>query len=53
LRTQCEEVIRSVEQENGLKLEIPIGKMIELARACVTADEIGKVADFSPLVPTT
>jgi pyruvate,orthophosphate dikinase len=46
LRTQCEDVTRMVEQETGLHLEIPIGTMIELPRACVTADEIGRVADF-------
>jgi pyruvate,orthophosphate dikinase len=46
LRTQCEEVLQSVEQETGVHLEIPIGTMIELPRACVTADEIGKGADF-------
>ncbi len=46
LRTQCEELVRSVEQETGIHLDIPIGTMIELPRACVTADEIGKVADF-------
>ena len=46
LRTQCEELVRSVEQETGMHLDIPIGTMIELPRACVTADEIGKVADF-------
>jgi pyruvate,orthophosphate dikinase len=46
LRTQCEEVIRMVEQESGLHLEIPIGTMIELPRACVVADRIGKLADF-------
>jgi pyruvate,orthophosphate dikinase len=46
LRTQCEEVIRAVEQETGVHLEIPIGTMIELPRACVTADEIGRVAEF-------
>jgi pyruvate,orthophosphate dikinase len=46
LRTQCEEVLQSVEQETGVHLEIPIGTMIELPRACVTADEIGKVSDF-------
>jgi pyruvate,orthophosphate dikinase len=46
LRTQCEEVLQAVEQETGVHLEIPIGTMIELPRACVTADEIGRVADF-------
>ncbi|RKZ12411.1 pyruvate, phosphate dikinase, partial [bacterium] len=32
--------------EEGLQLEILIGTMIEIPRACVTADEIAKVADF-------
>ena len=32
--------------EKGVALDIPIGTMIELPRAAVTADEIGKVADF-------
>ena len=35
-----------MEQEAGMHLDISIGTMIELPRACVTADEIGKVADF-------
>ncbi len=46
LRGQAQEVISQVESEYGVKLEIPIGTMIELPRAAVTADEIGQYADF-------
>jgi len=45
LRELCLEVIHQVEEEKGLKLEIPIGTMIELPRAVSPlADEIGKHA---------
>ncbi len=40
------EVIQQVEEESGMKLEIPIGTMIELPRACLLADQIGEYADF-------
>jgi pyruvate,orthophosphate dikinase len=33
-------------KEEGVELEVLIGTMIEIPRACVTADEIAKVADF-------
>lgn len=46
MRDLCLEVIEQVEEESGVKLEIPIGTMIELPRACLLADEIGKYADF-------
>ncbi len=46
LRDEVQQVIAQVEAEYGVKLEIPIGTMIELPRAAVTADEIGKYADF-------
>lgn len=46
MRDLVEEVIRSVEEETGMKLEIPIGTMIELPRACLVSDQIAKVADF-------
>uniref|UniRef100_UPI0039F63065 putative PEP-binding protein n=1 Tax=Gordonibacter pamelaeae TaxID=471189 RepID=UPI0039F63065 len=35
-----------VAAEQGVELDIPVGTMIELPRAAVTADEIGAVADF-------
>ena len=46
LRDVAEKTIAEVEAAEGVKLEIPIGTMIELPRAAVTADEIGAKADF-------
>ncbi len=46
LRAESEAVIASIGAAKGVELSIPIGTMIELPRAAVTADEIGKVADF-------
>lgn len=46
MRDLTEEVIARVEEESGLKLEIPIGTMIELPRACLVSDQIGRIADF-------
>ncbi len=46
LRWMCEDDIKAVEEEYGIKLEIPIGTMIELPRAAITADHIAKYADF-------
>jgi pyruvate,orthophosphate dikinase len=48
LRKMTEETIHQVFAEKGVKkgFEIPIGTMIEIPRAAVTADEIGEVADF-------
>lgn len=46
LRAVAEEVIAEVAQEAGVELDIPIGTMIELPRAAVTADEIATQADF-------
>jgi pyruvate, orthophosphate dikinase len=53
-RAIVEEVIDEVRQEvrdevsshSGVRLEIPIGTMIELPRACLVAAEIAKLADF-------
>ncbi|HWG85326.1 MAG TPA: putative PEP-binding protein, partial [Deinococcales bacterium] len=45
-RAIVEEVLAQVRTETGAKLEIPIGTMIELPRACVVAGEIAKHADF-------
>ncbi len=41
-----EETIAAVEKEKKVKLDIPIGTMIEVPRAAVTADEIAVDADF-------
>ncbi len=46
LRAESEAVLAEVAAAEGIALDIPIGTMIELPRAAVTADEIGKVADF-------
>ena len=46
VREQIEKVIQSVSEQTGVDLSIPIGCMIEIPRAAVTADEIGQYADF-------
>ncbi|MDK2824063.1 MAG: pyruvate, orthophosphate dikinase [Clostridia bacterium] len=46
LRQEVEEVARSVQEEMGIEFEYTVGTMIELPRACVTAGEIAKHADF-------
>ncbi|MDO4798366.1 MAG: pyruvate, phosphate dikinase, partial [Coriobacteriales bacterium] len=46
LRWMCEDDIKAVSEEYGIKLDIPIGTMIELPRAAITADHIAKYADF-------
>ncbi|MDR0500914.1 MAG: pyruvate, phosphate dikinase [Coriobacteriales bacterium] len=46
LRSECEAVVAAVAAEEGVALNIPIGTMIELPRAAVTADEIAKHANF-------
>ena len=46
LRKLAEATIAEVEAEQGVELDIPVGTMIELPRAAVTADEIATQADF-------
>jgi pyruvate,orthophosphate dikinase len=48
LRKQIEETIQSVKTAKGYKdeLDIPIGTMIEIPRAALTADEVAQHADF-------
>lgn len=46
LREVALEVIAEVAAEQGVELDIPVGTMIELPRAAVTADEIAHYADF-------
>lgn len=45
-RGYTEEVAKAVIAETGVEVEAMIGTMIELPRACVTADEIARFADF-------
>ena len=46
VRDICESTIEEVEKDYDCELDIPIGTMIELPRAAVTADEIAQYADF-------
>jgi pyruvate,orthophosphate dikinase len=46
LRAESEAIVAEVQAQEGCALDIPIGTMIELPRAALTADEIAKVADF-------
>jgi pyruvate,orthophosphate dikinase len=46
LRAETEAVVAEVLAAEGCEIDIPIGTMIELPRAAVTADEVGRAADF-------
>lgn len=46
LRKVIEDVARQVSEETGIQLNIPIGTMIEVPRAALCAEGIGRVADF-------
>lgn len=46
LRDLSEEIAQQVKQESGVDFPVSVGTMIELPRACVTADEIAEYADF-------
>ncbi len=46
LRTVCDKVVREVINRTGQQVDYTIGTMIELPRACLTADEIAGQADF-------
>ena len=46
LRGQASAVIEEVSNRYGLRLRVPIGTMIELPRAALTANEIARCADF-------
>jgi pyruvate,orthophosphate dikinase len=46
LRAESEAIVEQVKAAERCDIHIPIGTMIELPRAAITADEIGKVADF-------
>ena len=45
-REVIERVIAAVAAEEGVALDIPVGTMLELPRACMVADEIAAHADF-------
>lgn len=46
IRGMIEETAEKVMEEKGVKVEYTVGTMIEIPRACLTADEIAEVADF-------
>ncbi len=46
LRHSVEEALKEVFDEAGRTLDIPIGTMIELPRACLVAEQIAEKADF-------
>jgi pyruvate,orthophosphate dikinase len=46
VRDQAEHVIADVAKEQGTDLSIPVGTMIELPRAAMTAHQIAEAADF-------
>jgi len=46
LKQEIFKVYEEVKQESGVKLNFAVGSMIELPRACVTADQIAPEAEF-------
>ena len=46
IRDQADAVLRDVAAREGVRLDIPIGTMIELPRAALTAARIAEAADF-------
>ena len=46
IRDEAEEILAQVAKEQGVELQIPIGAMIELPRAALTAERMAGVAEF-------
>ncbi|GHC51830.1 pyruvate, phosphate dikinase [Streptomyces cinnamoneus] len=46
VREEAERVIADVEAASGVNLKLPLGTMIELPRAALTADQIAEAAEF-------
>jgi pyruvate,orthophosphate dikinase len=46
IRDDAQRVLREVGEENGLELDFPVGTMIELPRAALTAGQIAENAEF-------
>lgn len=46
VREEAEQVIARVEETSGVSLSLPLGTMIELPRAALTAGQIAESADF-------
>jgi pyruvate,orthophosphate dikinase len=46
VKAYVQEIKQSIEKEKNIKLVFKFGTMIEVVRACVTADELGKEVEF-------
>ncbi len=46
LRAESETIVADIQASEGITFDVPIGTMIELPRAAVTADEVATAADF-------
>ena len=46
IREQAEATVAEVAAEHGIELRFPVGTMIELPRACMTARQIAEAAEF-------
>ncbi len=46
VKAYVEEIKQKIETEKGIKLVFKFGTMIEVVRACITADELAKEAEF-------
>ena len=46
IRDEADAVLRQVAAREGVRLDIPVGTMIELPRAALTADQIAHPAEF-------
>ncbi|GLY18342.1 pyruvate, phosphate dikinase [Kineosporia rhizophila] len=46
IRDEADQILAAVQQEKGVELDIPIGTMIELPRAALTATRVAEAAEF-------
>lgn len=46
VRDEAEQIVAEVSQASGVELSLPIGNMIELPRAAMTAEDIAEESDF-------
>ncbi|MGC9530325.1 MAG: pyruvate, phosphate dikinase [Candidatus Bipolaricaulaceae bacterium] len=46
VRKRVDEIAASIMGEEGVEVEYKVGTMVEVPRACVTADEVAKAAEF-------
>ena len=46
VRDQIEPALAEIAEANDVELDIPVGCMVELPRACVTAEDLAREADF-------